>query len=269
VSSPSYSDPVSQLLALDSPQFGHRNWPDYGPLGLTSSDVPELLRIIDEGMRAPDPDTPLGWAPVHAWRVLGHLRDLSAIQPLLGVLRAAWEDDWVTEEIPRVLAMIGPTAIPQLTAVLKETRHSAWARVAASDSLAEIGELHPERREEVVATLAGQLSKWWREPPVFNAFIVAALVQMKAVEAAATIEEAFAEDAVELDVNGDWEDVQVELGLLEQRLTPRPPLFRDRRRLSSRIPPARGPDPKANPKATAKARRKAESEARKRNRRRK
>jgi hypothetical protein len=46
-----------------------------------------------------------------------------------------------------------------------------------------------------------------------NAFLVEALVELGATEAAPLIERAFAEGYVDPMVMGDWEDVQVELGL--------------------------------------------------------
>ena len=46
-----------------------------------------------------------------------------------------------------------------------------------------------------------------------NAFLVEALVELGAKEAAPLIERAFAEGYVDPMVMGDWEDVQVELGL--------------------------------------------------------
>ena len=46
------------------------------------------------------------------------------------------------------------------------------------------------------------------------------LAELKVVEAAPLMEEAFAARRVDDMVMGDWEDVQIELGLLAERLTP-------------------------------------------------
>jgi hypothetical protein len=51
------------------------------------------------------------------------------------------------------------------------------------------------------------------EPDV-NGFLILGLVELQATEAAPLIERAFAARSVDLMVMGDWEDVQVELGLL-------------------------------------------------------
>ena len=55
-----------------------------------------------------------------------------------------------------------------------------------------------------------------------NAFLMSYLVDLKAVEAAPVMEKAFAADRVDISVQGDWEDVQIRLGLLDERLTPAP-----------------------------------------------
>lgn len=55
--------------------------------------------------------------------------------------------------------------------------------------------------------------------------MISYLVDLKALEALPLIEQVFASGNVDLFVCGDFEDVQIELGLLEERLTP-PPDFR-------------------------------------------
>jgi len=46
------------------------------------------------------------------------------------------------------------------------------------------------------------------------------IVDLKAVEHAPLMEQAFAADSVDLFVGGDWEETQVELGLKRARTTP-------------------------------------------------
>ena len=58
-----------------------------------------------------------------------------------------------------------------------------------------------------------RLERFEENEPDVNAFLVEALVELGAKEAAPLIERAFAEGYVDPIVMGDWEDVQVELGL--------------------------------------------------------
>jgi hypothetical protein len=57
--------------------------------------------------------------------------------------------------------------------------------------------------------------------PSLNGFVIRSLIQLEAVESAPVIEQTFAADAVDFLITGDWQDVQVELGLLERRRSPR------------------------------------------------
>ncbi len=82
-----------------------------------------------------------------------------------------------------------------------------------------------------------------------NGFIIADLAELGATEAAPLMEEAFAVERVDLSVGGDWEDIQIELGLLAERKTIPP--------LRTRRPPADGtfppePESKAGPLRQAK-----------------
>ena len=50
--------------------------------------------------------------------------------------------------------------------------------------------------------------------------MIAALCELEAIEKATEIEQAFAEKRVDLSVNGDWSEVQVELGLKTRQEVP-------------------------------------------------
>jgi hypothetical protein len=226
--SETYSDPVAQLLTLGDPRQEDRadaGWRDYLGLGLTANHIPDLVRMaLDEDLHGADADSAEVWAPVHAWRALGQLRAESAAGPLLPLLARIDDDDdeWVQEDLPQVFEMIGPEAIQGLRDFLAEADHGAWARVAASESLAKIAERFPASRERIVAIITDRLRCFADQERVVNGFLVCALCDLKAVESAAVIEQAFAARTVDLSVMGDWEEAQILLGLLEERVTPEP-----------------------------------------------
>jgi hypothetical protein len=83
------------------------------------------------------------------------------------------------------------------------------------------------------------------------------------------MEEAFKADQVDLSVNGDWEDVQVELGVLPARLTPAPSPWYSRlvdSPLVERAVPT--PQPPRKRRDVEKHRRKIAKQSKRRNRRR-
>jgi hypothetical protein len=100
-----------------------------------------------------------------------------------------------------------------------------------------------------------------------NGAIISELLDLEAVEAAPQMKQAFAAGVVDESVAGDWEDVQIELGLKEKRDTPA--RFRDfprpgRMHQSPFLQTASFPDLRAMNQARKKARSEAKKAKRKR-----
>lgn len=223
VASIPYSHPVSRLLNLGDPR-DRREWPVYTALGLTREHVPDLIRMmLDVDLNEADSGSREVWAPLHAWRALGQLRAVEAIEPLLSLLPHIddHDDDWIGEELPRVFSMIGTPAIPALTAYLADATQGLFARIAAAHSLEWIGRRYAAAHDQSLATLSAQLERFAENDPALNAFLISYLIDLKAVEAAPLIGRAFASDQVDLSVMGDWEDAQIGLGLKTERERPR------------------------------------------------
>jgi HEAT repeat protein len=218
----SYAPPVDKLLTYgDAHEHGGdpQDWPEYLELGIGPEHIPDLIRMAtDEELRWAEPDTLEVWAPIHAWRTLGALHAEEAIEPLLSLLKDVDEndDDWVLEEMPEVYGRIGPAAIPALTAYMADKTHLTWARVTAIGGLEKIAKMHPESRDECVAVFTEQLKAYEDDDIEVNTFVMDSLVELKAVEAAPLIQDAFDADCVDPSMRGDWDDVQVELGLMSR-----------------------------------------------------
>lgn len=217
-----YLPPVAQLLTLGDP-LAEPDEISYRQLGLGEADVPELCRLVQAATLYDDEADDLQiYASVHAWRALGELRAEAAIDTLINELHHAETDDWVTEELPAIFGRIGAAAIAPLTTYLEDYDNDTWARFAAVTSLTVIAQAFPESRDRCVAILSEQLSRFTEQDTDINALLIGELCTLAAVEAAPLMEQAFAAHAVDMTVMGDWEDVRIELGLLERRLTPRP-----------------------------------------------
>jgi HEAT repeat protein len=224
ISASGYTEPVSQLLIMGDCR-GQPEWPDYLALGLGPEQIPDLIRMVeDDKLNWADSERLEVWAPIHAWRALGQLGAEAAAEPLLGLLWRIeeFDDDWVGEEIPVVLGMIGPAAVPKVAEYLADPLHGLWARVAAAHSLAEVGQRHPGARDDCVAVLSDTLEDFTNHDPTLNGFLISFLVDLQAIEAAPLMESAFDAACVDISILGDWEDAQIALGLLEERLTPAP-----------------------------------------------
>ncbi len=254
-------------MKLGAEPATRRVWPDYRHLGLTDRHVPELIRIAtDPALHAAPEKDRAAWAPLHACRALAQLDATAAVAPLMSLLEREYRNPWVFDEVPVVLGMIGPAALPAATLLLFDDGHPDPLRMAAARVLVEVAHDHPDRRDEVVAILIKQLEDFAPQTRDFNGFMVAYLAELDATEAAPAMEKAFAADAVDPWVIGDWEDVQVHLELLEERITPPQPWSPDREDDDAPVS-GRVPDPGTRASHKARSRRKAQKQSRKRNRR--
>lgn len=233
-----YDSPVDRLLSIPEYEGGyqHQSWPDYvSAYGLTADHVPELIRLandIDRIWALPDEGDPIGFAPLHAVRALGQLRDPRAIAPLLTLMvynNANYGGgDFMSEIIPQAVGLLGAPAIEPLRAFLADEANGLWPRVFMNTALEVIVEQQPELRPACVDVLVDLLANYERLDTNLTSSFVSSLVQLRALEHIDLIEAAFADGYVERFVCGDWEDVQVELGLLAERVTPRKPAFPSR-----------------------------------------
>lgn len=225
-----FSEPVLALTQLGEDPARQRGFPDYIELvGLTAEHIPELIRIIEDFDLFFMPDDDLddedpaeGYAPIHAWRALGQLKAEEAIPALVDLVMQVddWDIDWVIEEIPFVMAEIGPACIPALAGYLKEKEKEEWATATLSGAIAEIGKAHPESRDACVASLEEGLKNYETNLPYMNASMIHDLTTLNASESAELVKKVYESENVDLSLNGDYEDFQIEVGLLEERITP-------------------------------------------------
>jgi hypothetical protein len=263
-----YPAPVDKLLALGGAD-SRRSWPDYvARFGLTVEHVPDLIRMAtDPELNLGDPKSDGVWAPLHAWRALGQLRAEAAVEPLLRLLTdEESDDDWAYEELPDVLGMIGPAALPALETALSDVSVDTYARAAVARAFVRIAADYPATRERSVELLSRELERPGN-PPELCGFILGSLLDLKAVEAAPVIERAFAAGRIDESIAGDWPEAQYELGLADEP----PPRKYVHPASPWDVPPLPGdvarPSPSA--KARAKQRRKEAKKSRKRNRKKK
>lgn len=217
-----YQEPVAQLLTLGDVRELERNY-DYLALGLTPDDTPELIRLMqDDDLYWSDSDNEF-WASLHAARALGQLRAESAVEALIDNLsRIDDDDEWVMSDYPEIFSQIGPAALPALQENLQDATKGEYQRVFSADAVVRIAGQHPDVRDRCVALLVDQLRLHAEQPEWLNASLINHLVDLGVHEAAPVMAEAFAADHVDLSLMGDWEEAQIRLGLLTERLTPAP-----------------------------------------------
>src|SRR3990170_1588066 len=131
MSTTDYPPPLDKLVTYgDCREL--RDWPNYLELGFQAEHVPDLIRMAaDERWNECPSDSLEVWAPVHAIRVLGQLKAEEAIEPLIRLFHQYEVDDWIPIELPTVLSMIGPSAIPALKTYLADESRDEYQRSTA------------------------------------------------------------------------------------------------------------------------------------------
>jgi hypothetical protein len=222
---PAYPAIVEQFIKFDDP-YDDITKHDLLALGVTTEMIPDLIDTILDDKYYEDSDSYEGFPHLYAYIALGQLKTPAAIDGLiLGVKKWAHTDwfEWFCEQMPDIFGAIGSVAIPQLIELLQDKSLTFDARTSALHYLLPISVAHPEERDCCVAVLVSELEKFEDNDPELNGYIVMYLVvDYKAIEAVPIIEAAYAAERVDPSFIGDWEDVQVEFGLIPARTTPRP-----------------------------------------------
>ncbi len=209
-----YRKPVDVLLTIGDPRELSDQWLDYSEYGIGAEHIPDLIQLAtDSELYWADSESREVWSSLHAWRALGQLRAEEAIKPLLNLFHELEEDDWVGEELPTVYGMIGAAAIPALTAYLADTSRGISPRISAAQALFDIAMSQAEAQEACIAALTHQLEAFRKNDRELNGFLIWYLMDLKAIETAPLMQRAYAAGRVDKMIVGDWEDVQVALGL--------------------------------------------------------
>ncbi len=85
-----------------------------------------------------------------------------------------------------------------------------------------MAEFNPEHRIQVIDIYCNYMRNPYTSERTLNGFLIAQLMDLKAVEAFDGIRHMFASDCVDLSCAGDLEKVEIDLGFRAQRSTPKP-----------------------------------------------
>lgn len=224
-----YSQPVSSLLKLGEPETFKDDWPDYpAHHGFTAEHVPELLRMaIDNDLH--DTDGAPSFAPIHAMRVLGQLQATDTVPALLDWLDDASAnlagDDWTLEEMPIALAAMGAGIAPALLDCWQDAERSEMgSKLTAFDALLLLSESDNAARQAFLAAIDAGLAADDSDAEL-NSYAVAGLIDLGEAESRLDVIRAgLANGSIDFQVCGDIEDIEIRLGLRQQRDTP-PPVY--------------------------------------------
>ncbi len=228
---PSYPAILEQFSQFENP-YNDVTKHDLVALGITTEMIPDLIAtILDEKYyeNSDDSEEDLGFPHLFAYIALGQLKTPAAIDGLiLGVKKWSHTDwfEWFCEDMPDIFSAIGSAAIPSLIELLHDRNLTFDARTSALHYLHSISVADPEERDCCLAATIQALEQFADNDRELNGYIVMYLVaDYNAIEAAPLIESAYAAGLVDTLFIGDWEDVQMRLGLITERTSIRPNYF--------------------------------------------
>jgi hypothetical protein len=118
--------------------------------------------------------------------------------------------------------MIDAVAIPALVECWQQLEKNQSNYCLAEDSLYEMAEFNPEHRIQVIDVYCNYMRNPDTSERTLNGFLIAQLMDLKAVEVFDEIRHMFALDCVDLSCADDLEEVEIDLGFRTQRSTPKP-----------------------------------------------
>jgi len=213
-----YSEQLTQLLTLGEVPLN--NSLDYTGIGFSAEHADELIRMAtDAELLNADAGSPEFLAVIHAWYALAQLKVTAAVEPLLDLIDASKYDLLFDQEYPKIFALMGEAAIPELKKYLYDENREELVRAHALHSLNAFGKTC---RQECLDILSELLQKLDQSSKELAGMVISSLMDLKAIEAIETIREAFNRDCVNISIPGDIEDVEIDLGLRSKRDTPKP-----------------------------------------------
>jgi hypothetical protein len=216
---PDYSLPVSKLLTYgDCLELGIVDeWPNYLEMGFTQADIPELVRLASDRALFDQDESEeaviASWAPLHAWRTLGQLQAEEAIEPLLEWFRHE-NDDWSFAELPIVYGLIGPVAIPALTAFLGSSE-AIWPKMYALRCLEHIVKRYPDAQKACIQAIVPCLEQFQKNDPELNGLLTATLIELQAKDEVPLIQAAYESGCVVEGLYASWQEAGEALGVIE------------------------------------------------------
>lgn len=196
----SYPASIAELLEWGNDLNKHHDFADEQEYLHWKKFMPALTRMaLDPGLLHGWPSESASWAPWHAIHALGNLQAWESA-PALAEL-ADLEDDWLSDHLPHIWADMGREAEPILWMLLDDRSASTKRRGLAAEGLYKMTEDNEMLYNKVVKGFEKILENETMFDPTLNGQLISFLRSMDALEEAAlTIQEAFDQNRVDLDI---------------------------------------------------------------------
>lgn len=219
-----YEKPVSELLYLGREKLDSKDpheWIDYiDTYGFTSEHTSELQRLYHDQQFKDTKfdDQPEWYAYIHVLHVLGQLHNIASLPFLLEIAETEQKNDWVLEDLPYVLSLYGADVFQPIKACFTRNSDSDFLSSTLLHALSIIATRDPEIRQDIFDYWMELLSNYETNDFSINTDIVCYFADHKYEPALPLMEKAFKAKRVDEFVSGDYIDILVEFGYVENDL---------------------------------------------------
>jgi len=205
-----YPAPLDQLLTLGSAIEQERQ-ATFEAMQFLPEQADDLVRMArDRRLHTLSSDSGEVWAPIWAMRGLGRINASDRAADLMPLLDL--DDDGMSGFLAEVFVIFGEEAFAPLAAYLNDRSRWVFGRTQAIDIMNDLVEAHPELRDRAVQLYTAALLDAKSNESMFNGFLLAGLLKFQATDALPAIRQAFEDEAIDIEIAGDWPDVLEELG---------------------------------------------------------
>jgi len=201
--------------------------PNYIELGFRQEDINDLIEIaLDKELKFfNSTDEKEIYYPCHAIQILGQLKTLEPFDALIGRIDDFADDDYYTSAVAYYLRKVGLAKIDVLYAYFLDRAKDIFNRMLIVEVLEDIFGQDSSIEEELEKVLVTYLKREDELDDGLNAFVIFLLVYVSEDKYIELIRHVFEHKPVDVFYDGDLEDIEIRLGLRDERETPKPSLF--------------------------------------------
>lgn len=131
------------------------------------------------------------------------------------------DNGWISELYPFYLAKFGQSGLNSLQLALDDSK-KPFVKAVFAETLEIIAKQQPDNRQQAIEMLVKQLQNFAQNDTTYNSFVIYYLTNLKQIEQLPLIKQVFDANKADLLHQGDYEEIEMELGVRQERSTPKP-----------------------------------------------
>ena len=195
--------------------------------GFGQEDVPQLLKLANDMQiynydysDIPEDEGLEFFGVIHAWNVLSELEVPEAKELFIEVIENGDDEDydeWILSDFRRLIKPYRKEMYEFFVERSQLEEYNVWTRLEYIEAIGDMLRAKEVTQEKVDAYIVKMLSS--SDNKIVNATVISLCMDEKFTHHYELIKECFERNAVDIDHIGDLEDVEIEMGLREERET--------------------------------------------------